>query len=1707
MASNAPVGLSETLQLTSLGIAKANIKFSNVSMQSSKFICVREEKNLAVIDTSTKNVLRLPIKVDSAIMNPVSRVVALRAENNLQIYNLEMKSRMKSTQLANVQFWRWIDTKTVALVTDKTVYHWSMDGDSAPKKMFDRAASSTPVQIINYQTSEDQKWLMVGGITKSPTGTGVVGVLQVFSVDRNASQPTMDSHAACFANIKLDGRDSESTLFCFTQITGAEAKLTMMEVSGGGAEKFRKIAPMKFKAGDFPVALIPDESHGVLFVITKAGMVFLYDIHAGKPLFANQASQVTMFTSCKHDDHGVAAIDQNGRMARFYVEEKNIVSYVCSVLKDFDTGVGMAKRYNLPGAENAIVEQFNQLMNQQRYSEAMQCAAESPQGVLRTADTINRFKQIPADGASPPILQYFSMLLKRDSLNKVEAVELARPVLQRNVQAGLKHIQDWLKDNKLECSEELGDLLKQHDINLALSVYGRAKVPEKVIGCFLALAAKEPNSDAASQHFEKIFKYAKTADFQPDYATLVQQLLRVNPDRAKDFALLLVRNQDGPTLDINHLVDIFMSSRDIKNTTNILLSYLQTRGDREEDGELQTKLLEINLMAVPHVARAILDSDDYKFSHYNRPKVAALCERAQLYEHALTHYDDLEDIKRVLGNAPHIKEEFLLEFFGRMTPENCLECLRDLLRFNLAQNIRLVVKAATQWSEYLTAEKLIEMFEEFNSYHGIYYYLGSFVAQTDDSAVVFKYIQAAVELKQFKEVERVCRDNDHYEAKEVKEYLLEKNLSDPRPLIHVCDRFDFVDELTQYLYSNNMFAFVEAYVQRMNPRACPAVVGALLDLNANEDQISELIVSVRPPIDDETFVGRLVQIVEEHGRLKLLRNWLEARAADGSEDPELHNGLAKIYVETNNNPRQFLTNNKFYQSKVVGEFCESRDPHLAFIAFKRAGGECDQELIEVTNKHGFFKDQARYLVERQDLGLWEQVLVADNPHRRSLIDQVVATALPESKIPEEVSTTVKAFMAANLPNELIELLERIILQGPSDGAFHKNKNLQNLLILTAIKADPKRVMDYVNRLDNYDGLDIAKIAVSEQYQLYEEAFFVYKKFKAGTDAILVLLNYIEDIPRAVEFAEYWDKAEVWSLLAKAQLDADMVKDSIGSYLKAEDAKHYTEVIAAAREQELFNELINYLLMAREKVRESIVDNELLYAYAKTKRLGELEDFIVAPNIAKYEVVGDQCYNEGLYEAGRILFSHINNNAKLAMCLVKLELFQEAYDAARKANSIPTWKAVCFSCVDHEKFRLAQLCGVNIIVYNDHLLELIRYYEQRGHFSPLISLLEQGVSLDRAHQGIYTQLGVLYAKYKEDKLMEHIRMFHSRLNIPTLLSVCKENLHWPETVYLYNNYDQFDNAVDTMMRHSTACWEHKLFKDTTQKVGNSELYYRAIDFYIAEHPLELNDLLLDLANRLDHTRAVRQVKDLNHLPLIKKYLLHAQRENITAVNEAVNELAVAEEDHVALRESIDLHDSFDQIALALQLENHELLEMRRISSLLMKTNGRFDKSIELSKRDKLWGDAMQTAADSKDKELAEGLLRFFVENKEQQQPECFAAALFTCYELISPDVVLELAWRHGLMNFAMPFMIQSFRDFDLRLTNLTRRLDEQNKKVDETKQQSDATAAAAAQNPAAMFGMGNGGMPLAIMPPGPPGFGVPPPNGMGYPPAGPQPGYY
>ncbi|XP_011373357.1 clathrin heavy chain 1 isoform X1 [Pteropus medius] len=1678
MAQILPIRFQEHLQLQNLGINPANIGFSTLTMESDKFICIREkvgeQAQVVIIDMNDpSNPIRRPISADSAIMNPASKVIALKAGKTLQIFNIEMKSKMKAhTMTDDVTFWKWISLNTVALVTDNAVYHWSMEGESQPVKMFDRHSSLAGCQIINYRTDAKQKWLLLTGI--SAQQNRVVGAMQLYSVDRKVSQP-IEGHAASFAQFKMEGNAEESTLFCFAVRGQAGGKLHIIEVGTppSGNQPFPKKAVDVFfppeAQNDFPVAMQISEKHDVVFLITKYGYIHLYDLETGTCIYMNRISGETIFVTAPHEaTAGIIGVNRKGQVLSVCVEEENIIPYITNVLQNPDLALRMAVRNNLAGAEELFARKFNALFAQGNYSEAAKVAANAPKGILRTPDTIRRFQSVPAQpGQTSPLLQYFGILLDQGQLNKYESLELCRPVLQ---QGRKQLLEKWLKEDKLECSEELGDLVKSVDPTLALSVYLRANVPNKVIQCF-----------AETGQVQKIVLYAKKVGYTPDWIFLLRNVMRISPDQGQQFAQMLVQDEE-PLADITQIVDVFMEYNLIQQCTAFLLDAL--KNNRPSEGPLQTRLLEMNLMHAPQVADAILGNQ--MFTHYDRAHIAQLCEKAGLLQRALEHFTDLYDIKRAVVHTHLLNPEWLVNYFGSLSVEDSLECLRAMLSANIRQNLQICVQVASKYHEQLSTQSLIELFESFKSFEGLFYFLGSIVNFSQDPDVHFKYIQAACKTGQIKEVERICRESNCYDPERVKNFLKEAKLTDQLPLIIVCDRFDFVHDLVLYLYRNNLQKYIEIYVQKVNPSRLPVVIGGLLDVDCSEDVIKNLILVVRGQFSTDELVAE----VEKRNRLKLLLPWLEARIHEGCEEPATHNALAKIYIDSNNNPERFLRENPYYDSRVVGKYCEKRDPHLACVAYER--GQCDLELINVCNENSLFKSLSRYLVRRKDPELWGSVLLESNPYRRPLIDQVVQTALSETQDPEEVSVTVKAFMTADLPNELIELLEKIVLD---NSVFSEHRNLQNLLILTAIKADRTRVMEYINRLDNYDAPDIANIAISNE--LFEEAFAIFRKFDVNTSAVQVLIEHIGNLDRAYEFAERCNEPAVWSQLAKAQLQKGMVKEAIDSYIKADDPSSYMEVVQAANTSGNWEELVKYLQMARKKARESYVETELIFALAKTNRLAELEEFINGPNNAHIQQVGDRCYDEKMYDAAKLLYNNVSNFGRLASTLVHLGEYQAAVDGARKANSTRTWKEVCFACVDGKEFRLAQMCGLHIVVHADELEELINYYQDRGYFEELITMLEAALGLERAHMGMFTELAILYSKFKPQKMREHLELFWSRVNIPKVLRAAEQAHLWAELVFLYDKYEEYDNAITTMMNHPTDAWKEGQFKDIITKVANVELYYKAIQFYLEFKPLLLNDLLMVLSPRLDHTRAVNYFSKVKQLPLVKPYLRSVQNHNNKSVNESLNNLFITEEDYQALRTSIDAYDNFDNISLAQRLEKHELIEFRRIAAYLFKGNNRWKQSVELCKKDSLYKDAMQYASESKDTELAEELLQWFL---QEEKRECFGACLFTCYDLLRPDVVLETAWRHNIMDFAMPYFIQVMKEYLTKVDAIKEKVDKLDASESLRKEEEQAT-----ETQPIVYGqpqlMLTAGPSVAVPPQAPFGYGyTAPPYGQ------PQPGF-
>src|SRR3990167_2795279 len=95
-------------------------------------------------------------------------------------------------------------------------------GNYPPTKVFDRIANLNGHQIINYSADITQNWLLLIGITM--VNNKVVGSMQMYSVERNISQP-IEGHCGCFSRVTLPGQSTQTTLFSFANKNDAGAKV------------------------------------------------------------------------------------------------------------------------------------------------------------------------------------------------------------------------------------------------------------------------------------------------------------------------------------------------------------------------------------------------------------------------------------------------------------------------------------------------------------------------------------------------------------------------------------------------------------------------------------------------------------------------------------------------------------------------------------------------------------------------------------------------------------------------------------------------------------------------------------------------------------------------------------------------------------------------------------------------------------------------------------------------------------------------------------------------------------------------------------------------------------------------------------------------------------------------------------------------------------------------------------------------------------------------------------------------------------------------------------------------------------------------------------------------------------------------------------------------------------------------------------------
>ena len=105
-----------------------------------------------------------------------------------------------------------------------------------------------------------------------------------------------------------------------------------------------------------------------------------------------------------------------------------------------------------------------------------------------------------------------------------------------------------------------------------------------------------------------------------------------------------------------------------------------------------------------------------------------------------------------------------------------------------------------------------------------------------------------------KKVWRVVKENDNNDPKNVLEIFQDKHLVDQRPSIVLCDKHDFIKDLTKYLYKNKFSWFLENYVFTVDQKACLRIIGTLLNEESDESYIKQILNKVRGSCPIEPLV-------------------------------------------------------------------------------------------------------------------------------------------------------------------------------------------------------------------------------------------------------------------------------------------------------------------------------------------------------------------------------------------------------------------------------------------------------------------------------------------------------------------------------------------------------------------------------------------------------------------------------------------------------------------------------------------------------------------------------------------------------------------------------------------------------------------------------------------------------------------------------------
>lgn len=374
---------------------------------------------------------------------------------------------MKQCEVAeSIRFWRFIGEDTLGIVGKTNVYHCDITKQDPPTRIFEQEAKFANCQIMNYGIDSSTKWCYLIGIYQG-ANNAICCNMQLYFTEKRQQQ-ILEGFAATFTDMPVtDQTDYKNSLFCFCEKKAGEntQKLHIMEIGNPapGAQKIKRSADIQMQQdGDFPVLMQDCPKFGILFIITKMGFLYMYEVSTAALLYRQKITDQLCFVATRNaNTDGMIVINRGGQIFSLNVEENNLIPYINAaghIPNNKELSFKLAQRFHLPGADDLFMLMFNQKLAASDYAGAGKIARDAPGTLLRNQETINKLKNLPSTGGPAPILIFFNSILQTTKLNAIESIELARPVIAQNK---LNMIENLIKEQKLTMTDQLGDLIRQ----------------------------------------------------------------------------------------------------------------------------------------------------------------------------------------------------------------------------------------------------------------------------------------------------------------------------------------------------------------------------------------------------------------------------------------------------------------------------------------------------------------------------------------------------------------------------------------------------------------------------------------------------------------------------------------------------------------------------------------------------------------------------------------------------------------------------------------------------------------------------------------------------------------------------------------------------------------------------------------------------------------------------------------------------------------------------------------------------------------------------------------------------------------------------------------------------------------------------------------------------------------------------------------------